>query len=94
LPASSVFHDEKTARRFAGPLLFTFDYEKETHSVVCIEGRRQHWQPKLVQADIGRLTFLRTLFPSTEPRLVSSFFIEDIPYRWERGVREPLGPAP
>jgi hypothetical protein len=90
LPAGSVFHDEKTARKFAGPLPFTFDHEKETHSIVCIEGRRQHWQPRLVQADIERVAFLNRLFPSTQPRLVSSFYIEDIPYRWERGVREPL----
>jgi len=93
LPAGSVFPDERTARKFAGPLPFTFDYERETQSIICIEGRRQHWVPQIVQAEIRRLTFLRKLFPSVEPRLVSSFFIEDVPYRWERGVREPISPA-
>jgi len=94
LPADSVFADQKTARKFAGPLPFTFDYERETRSIVCIEARRRHWEPQIVQADVRRLTFLRRLFPSMEPRLVSSFFIEDVSYRWERGVREPIGPVP
>ena len=38
LPPGSPFQDLVEARRFAGPLPFTFDYEVETHSIVVIEG--------------------------------------------------------
>jgi hypothetical protein len=92
LPAGSVFVDERTARTFAGPLPFTFDYEEETHSIVRVEGRRRHWQPRMVDASVGRVAYLAQRFPTAPARLVSSFYIEDIPYRWERGVREPIAP--
>jgi hypothetical protein len=39
LPAGSPFTDQKDARRFAGPLPYTFDYEPQTHSIVRIRAQ-------------------------------------------------------
>ncbi len=38
LPTGSPFLNVKEARRFAGPLPYTFDYERETHSIIRIQG--------------------------------------------------------
>jgi hypothetical protein len=91
LPAGSPFADWHQARLFAGPLPFTFDYEPETNSIVMIEGVRQNWHPRPVAARVVRSTFLDAEpFASGRPILASAFYIEDIPYRWKRGVVEPL----
>ena len=39
LPAGSPFASIREARRFAGPLPFTFDYEAATHAIIAIEGQ-------------------------------------------------------
>ena len=45
LPTKSPFTNWKEARRFAGPLPFTFTYNKETIEILIIEGVRQNWMP-------------------------------------------------
>ena len=45
LPENSPFTDWKEARRFAGPLPFTFTYNPTTKEVLIIEGVRQNWTP-------------------------------------------------
>jgi hypothetical protein len=91
LPAGSPFADLGEARRFAGPLPYTFDYEEETHSIVRIEGVRENWDPQPIAVDVRRATFLdREPFRSGPPVLANAFHVADIPYRWERGVVEPL----
>ena len=52
LPEGSPFPDLKEARKFAGPLPFTFDYEEETHSIVRIQGVRQRWNPEPVAVEV------------------------------------------
>jgi hypothetical protein len=88
LPLSSPFPDAKSARRFAGPMPYTFSYEPETRSIVRIEGRRRGWKPKMVAARVHEAAFLKR-FP--EPRLASAFMVEDIPYSWQRGVLAKVG---
>jgi len=92
LPNGSPFPDLRTARRFAGPLPFTFDYERETHSIVRVEGVRERWHPEPVDVEVRRATFFdRPPFAALgPPRLANAFYLEDVPYRWKRGVREPL----
>lgn len=91
LPALSPFRTLRDARRFAGPLPYTFDYERETHSVVAIRGRRESWSPRLVPVEVKRMSFFDDeLFAGVEPILASAFYVHGIPYRWERGVRHPL----
>jgi len=89
LPPGSPFPDLRTARQYAGPLPFTFDYEEPTHSIVLIEGVRQNWDPRPVRVEVRECTFLE------QPRfagavLANAFHVSDIPYRWKRGVVEAL----
>lgn len=91
LPAHSPFRDWHQARLFAGPLPFTFDYEPETHSIVLIEGVRQHWRPTPVAVEVLENTFFdHDPFRAAQPILASAFRVENIAYRWKRGVVEPL----
>ena len=89
LPNDSPFSDWHQARLFAGPLPFTFDYERETHSIVVIEGVRENWRPQPVQVQVLRASFFeRPPFRDARPILASAFHVENIPYEWKRGVIE------
>lgn len=92
LPHRTVFRDEREARRFAGPLPFTFDYEPETNAIVVIKGVRAHWRPRRVPVRVGRDRFVERLGQrlGCTPTLASAFYVDRIAYRWERGVRMPL----
>jgi hypothetical protein len=92
LPDGSPFVSEHEARRYAGPLPYTFDYEPETHSIVSIRGVRSEWKPRPVRVVVRRNTFLdQPPFRAAEPLLANAFYLRNVPYRWERGVRTPLG---
>ena len=94
LPVGSPFSDWRQARKFAGPLPFTFDYESQTHSMVIIEGVREHWDPKPVRVEVERLGFFeRAPFREHKPVLASAFVVNRIPYRWKSGVVEKLAGA-
>ncbi len=91
LPANSPFRTMHDARRFAGPLPFTFDYEPQTHSIILIEGRRTHWEPRSVNVEVRHNAFIeRGPFAEAGARLANAFYVRDVPYRWERGLRQPL----
>lgn len=90
-PPESPFPDLREARKFAGPLPFTFDYERETHSIIRVEGVRQEWRPRPVSVTVHRNTFLdKDIFRSSGARLANAFYLENVPYSWKPGVREPL----
>lgn len=90
-PEGSPFPNLTIARRYAGPLPFTFDYEKQSDSMVIIEGVRENWHPRAVHIESVRSTFLeRAPFNAAPMRLANAFLIENIPYRWKRGVVAPL----
>jgi hypothetical protein len=92
LPASSPFRSDRDARRFAGPLPWTFDYEPRTRSIVMIRGRRSHWQPRQVAVEVKTCRFLEQVpFAAAGPRLASAFHIAGIDYSWDRGARVPIG---
>ncbi|MBI4606931.1 MAG: DUF2071 domain-containing protein, partial [Planctomycetes bacterium] len=81
LPEGSPFESLKEARRFAGPLPHTFDYEAETRSIVRIEGVRAAWEPRPVRADVRRCAFLeREPFRGAAPVLASAFHLQGVPY--------------
>ncbi len=91
LPAGSPFPNLHEARKFAGPLPFTFDYEAETHSIVRIQGVRRQWNPEPVAVEVRACTFLaHPPFTRERPVLANAFHLQDVPYRWERGICEPL----
>lgn len=92
LPPDSPFSDINTARRFAGPLPYTFDYEPQTGSIIKVRGIREHWTPEPVHVDVLQCTFLdREPFRDAGARLAHAFYLHDIPYRWERGARVEVG---
>lgn len=91
LPESSPFRSLKEARQFEGPLPYTFDLEKETNSIIIVEGVRQDWKPKNVSVDVKTVDFFRQPpFKHANPRLASAFYIENIPYWWKPGTCEKL----
>lgn len=87
LPENSPFADWKEARRFAGPLPFTFTYSSDTKEVLIIEGVRQNWTPKPVKVTDYNISFLESLNISTSV-LANAFIIKNIPYYWKKGKRE------
>jgi hypothetical protein len=90
-PPGSPFPDLREARKFAGPLPFTFDYEQQTHSIIRVEGVRQKWNPRPVAVKVHRNAFLeREAFRSAGAILANAFYLENVPYSWKPGVREPL----
>lgn len=87
LPTGSPFADWKEARRFAGPLPFTFTYNKNTKEVLIIEGVRENWTPRPVEvlkADVGFIK--QNNFKNII--LANAFIIENIPYYWKKGKIE------
>jgi hypothetical protein len=92
LPAGSPFASVADARRFAGPLPWTFDYEPETRSVVMVHGRRSHWEPRSVAVTVRACGFLaHGPLAGCTPVLANAFHVAGVDYRWERGVRVPWG---
>ncbi|MBA6155666.1 DUF2071 domain-containing protein [Tenacibaculum sp. S7007] len=87
LPTNSPFINWKEARRFAGPLPFTFTYNKETKEVLIIEGVRQNWKPKPLNVEGYHFSFLNELQLKNYV-LANSFIIENIPYQWKKGKIE------
>lgn len=91
LPENTPFDSVREALKFAGPMPFTFDYERETNSIIRVEGVRQNWQPKPVSVNVSQLAFFQhEPFSQAVPLLCSAFFLQDIPYYWKTGVVEKL----
>lgn len=87
LPENSPFTDWKEARRFAGPLPFTFTYNPPTKEVLIIEGVRQNWTPRPVKVVDYEFNFLNSL-KLENPVLANAFIIKNIPYYWKKGKIE------
>lgn len=87
LPKNSPFENWKEARRFAGPLPFTFTYNKDTKEVLIIQGVRQNWKPKPIYIENYSIEFLKTLKLENHV-LANAFIIENIPYYWKKGQKE------
>ena len=85
-PKGSPFPDLREARKYAGPLPYTFDYESDAGSVVLIRGVRSTWNPQPVSVDVHEVAFFRDeLFGGAEPVLANAFHVAGVDYRWERG---------
>jgi uncharacterized protein YqjF (DUF2071 family) len=87
LPQQSPFATWKEARRFAGPLPYTFSYNQLKKEVLIIEGVREHWEPKPVQVSHCHIAWLKTL-GLHDYVLANAFEIENIPYYWRKGKIE------
>ena len=87
IPENSPFANWKEARRFAGPLPFTFTYNEKTKEVLIIEGVRQNWKPKPVKINMYSVSFVNNLNLKNKV-LANTFIIENIPYYWKKGRKE------
>jgi hypothetical protein len=87
LPANSPFNDWKEARRFAGPLPFTFRFNATTKEVLIIEGVRQNWVPKPIKVIDHNFSFFDTL-GLEHVVLANAFIINNIQYHWKKGKIE------
>lgn len=85
IPEGSPFSDWKNARKFAGPLPFTFTCNGNT--VLVIEGVRQNWSPKPVKVKSCYFDFLNRM-DLQNIVLANAFEIENIPYYWKKGKIE------
>jgi uncharacterized protein DUF2071 len=88
LPAGSVFDDVAEARRYAGPMPFTFASVRRGRAIVRVEGSRVHWKPRLVATQSVYAPFLDSLAPGAVP--AAAFLVEHVDYEWKRGVVEVL----
>jgi uncharacterized protein YqjF (DUF2071 family) len=87
LPAGSPFTDWKEARRFAGPLPFTFTVNKDKRQVLIIEGVRENWTPTPVKVIECNFSFLEKM-NLQNIKLANAFIIRNIPYYWKKGKVE------
>ncbi|SDX36096.1 DUF2071 domain-containing protein [Hymenobacter psychrophilus] len=89
LPVGSPFESWAKARRFAGPLPFTFSVDEAGQQMIIVEGVREDWHPqsvRVLEAQVGLLDELG--LPGTQ--LASAFTMTNIPYSWKKGRAEPL----
>ncbi len=87
LPENSPFADWKEARRFAGPLPFTFTFDQSKNEVLIIEGVRTNWKPEPLEILSEETAFfkkrnLKDGIPA------NAFIVENIPYHWKKGKIE------
>ncbi len=87
LPKNSPFNNWQEARKFAGPLPFTFTYTSKTKNVLIVEGVRQNWHPDPVRIISYEIPFLHSL-GIKGVQLANAFVIENVPYYWRKGKTE------
>ncbi|GAA4022521.1 DUF2071 domain-containing protein [Hymenobacter glaciei] len=87
LPAQSPFATWQEARRFAGPLPFTFSADDAAGRMLIVEGVRQHWEPQPVAVASCHVGFLQHLGFS-QLLLANAFSLRDVPYYWKKGRTE------
>ncbi len=91
LPVESPFSSWKEARRFAGPLPFTFTYDGDKNEVLIIEGVREDWTPRPVTVIHCSVGFVDSL-QLEGAVLASAFVISNIPYYWKKGRKDKWKP--
>lgn len=87
LPKDSPFADWNEARRFAGPLPFTFTYNSADKKILIIEGVRENWKPAPVNVRDYNFSFLDKM-KLNEIKFANAFIIKNIPYYWKKGKLE------
>jgi hypothetical protein len=87
LPIDSPFQSWSEARRFAGPLPFTFSFDEQKSEVLIVEGVRENWIPKPLQINHEKIGILEE-FGFENIKLASSFIVSEIPYYWKKGKIE------
>ena len=85
LPNNSPFVNWREAKKFSGPLPFTFTFNKSKNEVLIIQGVRQNWKPNSVKVIYYESTFINS-FKSAS--LANAFIIKDVSYFWKKGRTE------
>lgn len=84
LPESSPFASAKDARRFAGPLPYTFSPDPE--GIVVVKSSRNDWEPVPVRVEVARASFFtHGAFAGVPSRLANAFHVADLDYGWRAG---------
>ncbi len=91
LPPASPFADWKDARRFAGPLPFTFTFNEAKKEMLIIEGVREDWQPQPLTVINHKVGFVENLRLKSAV-LANAFLVRNIPYYWKKGRIDPWQP--
>ncbi|MCL9805219.1 DUF2071 domain-containing protein [Flavobacterium amniphilum] len=84
LPDKSPFNNWKEARRYAGPLPFTFTYNEGKNEVLIIEGVREKWKPEPIEVTEHHFSFINKM-NLNDCVLANAFKIDAIPYVWKKG---------
>ncbi len=92
LPEGSPFASWEQARRFCGPMPFTFSHDADRREMILVEGVRANWKPRPVRVLRHEIPFF-TEQGLPKPVLANAFVVESIPYHWKAGRREPLREA-
>lgn len=87
LPEGSPFANWKEARRFAGPMPFTFSYDAKRDQVLIVEGRRSTWKPLPMSVEKWGVPFLKER-NLDKAQLANAFLVENVPYEWGKGRLE------
>jgi len=88
LPDGSPFSRWEDARKFSGPLPFTFTCEADKKRVLIVEGVRSDWKPQPVRVLRHEIPFLSQL-GHDNAILANAFVVRSIPYHWKKGSAEP-----
>jgi len=87
IPLGSPFKTWKEARKFAGPLPFTFTVNTKFKTILTILGVRQNWKPNPIEITDYHFKFLNEL-SIDKVVLANAFEIKNIPYEWKKGKIE------
>lgn len=83
LPKDSPFSNWNEAKKFAGPMPFTFS-DLQDGNILLVEGKRESWKAKPLEVQSFQLSsYSSTLFPNA--KLASAFKIENVNYKWQKG---------
>ncbi|WP_310568853.1 DUF2071 domain-containing protein [Gemmatimonas sp.] len=85
MPVGSPFASWTEARRFAGPMPFTFSPEGDD-TMVVVEGSRQHWTPRPIAVTSWQVSmFNESPLSAATPLLANAFVVDHVDYAWKRG---------
>lgn len=86
IPSDSPFSSWSDARKFSGPLPFTFSLTEKNQTLI-IEGVREKWNPQPLHILSHHFDFFKT-YNLPSPILAAAFEIKNVPYYWKKGIIE------
>ncbi len=93
LPQNSIFESWQHARKFAGPLLYTFEVHEAKNEIVITEGTRTGWQPYPVEVERASIRFFtEDKYADLNPVLSAAYVVRSIPYSWKKAQKETIKP--